>query len=98
MLSVKFVGENVKTSEYTVAKNAEMDDIDENDKVDTVNLDVDQVYFVIHWPLFSDYFSNLFTSSILVQTFLWKSIIGYNAAQLIENYKKRLHFLYIRFN
>ena len=48
MLSVKFVGENVKTAEYTVAENAEMDDIDENDKVDTVNLDVDQVDFVIH--------------------------------------------------
>ena len=48
MLSVKFVGENVKTAENTVAKNAEMDDIDENDKVDTVNLDVDHVDFVIH--------------------------------------------------
>ena len=48
MLSVKFVGENVKTAEYTVAENAEMDDVDENDKVDTVNLDVDQVDFVIH--------------------------------------------------
>ena len=48
MLSVKFVGENVKTAEYTVTENAEMDDIDENDKVDTVNLDVDQVDFVIH--------------------------------------------------
>ena len=48
MLSVKFVGENVKTAEHTVAENAEMDDIDENDKVDTVNLDVDQVDFVIH--------------------------------------------------
>ena len=48
MLSVKFVGKNVKTAEYTVAENAEMDDIDENDKVDTVNLDVDQVDFVIH--------------------------------------------------
>ena len=31
-----------------LAKNAEMDDIDENDKVDTVNLDVDQGDFVIH--------------------------------------------------
>ena len=29
-------------------ENAEMDDIDENDKVDTINLDVDQVDFVIH--------------------------------------------------
>ena len=48
MLSVKFVGENVKTAEYTVAENAEMDDIDENDNGDTVNLDVDQVDFVIH--------------------------------------------------
>ena len=36
--------------------------------------------------------------SILVQTFLWRSIIGYTAAQLIENYNKRLHFAYIRFN
>ena len=33
-------------------------------------------------------FQTIFTSSILVQTLLWKSIIGYNAAQLIENYKK----------
>ena len=48
MLSVKFVGENVKTAEYTVAENVEMDDIDENNKVDTVNLDVDQGDFVIH--------------------------------------------------
>ena len=48
MLRVKFVGKNVKTAEYTVAENAEMDDIDENDKVDTVNLDVDQVDFVIN--------------------------------------------------
>ena len=47
MLSVKFVGKSVKTAEYTVAKNAEMDDIDENNKVDTVNLDVDQVDFVM---------------------------------------------------
>ena len=31
-----------------MAENAEMDDINENDKVDTVNLDVDQGDFVIH--------------------------------------------------
>ena len=48
MLSVKFVGKNVKTAEYTVAENAEMDDIDENDKVDTANFDVYQFDFVIH--------------------------------------------------
>ena len=48
MLSVKFVGKNLKTAEYTAAENAEMDDIDENDKGDIVNLDVDQVDFVIH--------------------------------------------------
>ena len=48
MLSVEFVGKNVKTAEYTVTENAEMDDIDENDKGDIVNLDVDQVDFVIH--------------------------------------------------
>ena len=40
--------ENVKTAEYTVVENAEMDDIDENDKGDIVNLDVDLVDFVIH--------------------------------------------------
>ena len=33
-------------------------------------------------------FQTFFTSSILVQILLWKSIIGYTAAQLIENYKK----------
>ena len=40
-------------------------------------------------------FQTSFTSSILVQIFLWKSIIGYTAAQLIENYKKGyiLHIL-----
>ena len=43
-----FVGKNVKTAEYTVAKKAETDKIDANNKVNTVNLNFDQVEFVIH--------------------------------------------------
>ena len=39
-------------------------------------------------------FQTFFTSSILVQTFLWKSIIGFTASQLIEKYKK-VYIFYI---
>ena len=38
--------------------------------------------------IFRLFFKPFYKFNTCVQTFLWKSIIGYTAAQLIENYKK----------